>query len=168
MKRHSLLSILAFSFLSVASFPLLAQTDQEMMEVFNWKFETIAPDSSFTLMEGADGWENPALPATLICMAMPANYDQVVKDLEALGSEPGQRVVEKSNTTIGGVKGLLMLLEFTPLAGTDNEASYSLMFVRPYKGFALLLTAQYPKATNDQLYKKCLASFATVRQISSK
>ncbi|MBK6931075.1 MAG: hypothetical protein IPH12_09435 [Saprospirales bacterium] len=146
--------------------PLPAQNDEEMAKVFNWKFQLVAPDTSFIPMDGESGWEEPGSEAKVICMATPAPYTRVVEDFAALQSEPGQVVLDKSYVTLGGVTGLLLLLEFAPVAGEETELTYSLLFARPYGEVSLLLSAQYPKPEHDRLYAKILASFATVRQIN--
>lgn len=141
-----------------------AQSDEKMAEVFEWKFEMDAPDAGFEAMPGASGWEESATGAKVICMATPVPYSQMEEDLNAIASEEGQTVLEKSAVEIGGVKGLLILLEFAPVAGEDVEVVYSLMFARPFQDVSLVLNAHYPKAEHDRLYTKMLDAFGTVRK----
>lgn len=141
-----------------------AQSDEKMAEVFEWKFEMDAPDAGFEAMAGASGWEDAATGAKVICMATPVPYSQMEEDLMAIASEEGQTVLEKSAVEIGGVKGLLILLEFAPVAGEDAEVVYSLMFARPFQDVSLVLNAHYPKAQHDRLYAKMLDAFGTVRK----
>lgn len=141
-----------------------AQSDEKMAEVFEWRFEMEAPDAGFEAMPEASGWEEPATGSKVICMAAPVPYSQMEEDLMAIASEEGQTVLEKSAVEIGGVKGLLILLEFAPVAGEDAEVVYSLMFARPFQDVSLVLNAQYPKSEHDRLYAKMFTAFGTVRK----
>ena len=154
--------------LSCCSLPhLSAQSDDEMAKVFEWKFSMTAPDATFTPLEEGSGWEESSSQAKVICMANPIPYQRMADDLQSLSSEDGQKVIEKKPLELGGKQGLLILLEFTPMAGEDTEATYSLMYVCPYDdSISLLLNAQYPKKEHERLYPKLLASFATVRKIN--
>lgn len=153
-----------FVYLLLASGNLAAQSDEEMAAVFNWQFELIAPDSTFIPLAEGNGWEEPTTQAKVICMAAPMPYEQTAADLEALSTEEGQRVLESANTSIGGADGLLLLIEFTPMAGEDTEVTYSLLFARPYRNASLILSAQYPKSEHERLYPRFLRAFSTVRQ----
>ena len=100
----------------------------------------------------------------VICMATPVPFAKMTEDLTALNTEEGQKVLEKQQTAINGVQGLLLLLEFAPMAGEDTEVMYTLMFARPFEGASLVLNAQYPKSQHERLYPKLLAAFGTVRK----
>lgn len=146
---------------------LSAQSDDEMAKVFEWKFSMTPPDASFSLLEEGSGWEETSTEAKIICMANPIPYQRMADDLQALGSEDGQKILEKKTLEIDGKPGLLILLEFLPMAGEDTGATYSLMYVCPYdERISLLINAQYPKTEHDRLYSKLLAAFATVRKIN--
>lgn len=146
---------------------LQAQSDAEMARVFEWKFSMNAPDQSFSLMEGGDGWEEPATQAKVICMATPAPFEKTVADLKTIASEDGQKVLELENRTLNGVEGLIILLEFAPMEGTDTEVTYTLMFARPYDNATLLINAQYPKSEHQRLYPKMLEAFGTAKKIEN-
>ncbi|TNE58312.1 MAG: hypothetical protein EP344_10160 [Bacteroidetes bacterium] len=144
---------------------LTAQSETEMAEVFSWRFQTDAPDNSFRKMEDADGWEAPDTQSNLVGMAMPVSYERMLADLEALHSEEGQKIIEQKPLSLNDIDGHLVILELAPLAGLDTVVFYSLMYIRPYRGFTLVLTAQYPKSLHPDLYDKMVRSFGTVRQI---
>lgn len=147
-----------------AAWQLQAQSDEQMARVFEWKFLMDAPDAGFVPMPEMGGWEEPATQSKVVCMATPVSYTRMIEDLEALQSEEGQRVLEKRVLDLNGVNGLLMLLEFAPVAGEDTEMTYTLMFVRPFEEYVLVLNAQYPKTEHERLYTKMLATFASVRK----
>lgn len=154
----------AFFFFALLQSSSFGQTDEQMARVFEWKFVMNAPDADFIPMAETGGWEEPATASKVVCMATPVPYDRMVNDLGALGSEDGQQVLDKKVVDINGVSGLLMLMEFSPVAGEDTEVVYTLMFTRPFEDFSLVLNAQYPKSEHDRLYSKMLASFGSVRK----
>lgn len=160
--RHQFNSCLFL--LSLCGGSLSAQSDADMAKVFEWKFSMQAPDASFVPMPEESGWEEPATQAKVICMATPVPFAKMTEDLTALNTEEGQKVLEKKQTVINGVQGLLLLLEFAPMAGEDTEVMYTLMFARPFEGASLVLNAQYPKSQHERLYPKLLAAFGTVRK----
>lgn len=143
---------------------LSAQSDEKMAEVFEWKFEMNAPDDSFQAMQEESGWEEPTTMAKVICMATPVPYSKMEQDLGAITSEEGQTLLEQKPVVINGVSGLLILLEFASMDGSDTETVYSLMFARPFQDVSLVLNAQYPKTEHERLYSKMLAAFGTVRK----
>lgn len=153
-----------FALMLLASTGLSAQHTPTEEEVFSWQFEIAAPDTGFTVLEGDSGWEEAATETKLIAMAAPFPYDQMASDFMALQSEDGQQIIERKQTEIGGVAGLLLILEFKPLRSADPEPTYSLMFVRPFEQVSLVLNALYPKSQHERLYPKMLAAFATVRK----
>lgn len=164
MKRFLFRRLAELAFLAIIAQPLAAQTDEELAKIFEWKFTMDAPDGDFEPLEEGSGWSEPATSAKVICMATPVPYSRMQQDLEALSSEEGQKVLEKGPVTINGVPGLLILLEFSPLAGEDSEVMYSLMYARPFQDISLVLNAQYPKSQHERLYAKMLTAFGTVRK----
>ena len=164
MNTHFFACALGLFLLPLVHENLSAQTDEDMAKVFNWKFSMAAPAPSFVPMADESGWEEPESQAKVICMATPTPYSQMAKDMEALSSEDGQKVIEKKLVEISGVQGLLVLLEFAPMAGEDTEIIYSLMFARPFEDVSLVLNAQYPKTQHERLYDKMLTAFGTVRK----
>lgn len=160
--RGYLLKTLAL--LLLGSNGLGAQNSPGEEEVFGWQFVFAAPDTGFTVLEGDSGWEEMSTETKVIAMAAPFPYERMAADFQALQSEEGQRVIERKTTSIGGVSGLLLVLEFTPLKSDDPEPSYSLMFIRPFEQVSLVLNAIYPKSQHERLYPKMLAAFATVRK----
>ena len=149
---------------SLLPFAANAQSNEKMAEVFEWKFEMQAPDAGFEQMPGEAGWEEPATGAKVICMATPVPFTKMAEDLEAISSEDGQKVLEKTTAELNGVTGLLILLEFAPMEGEDTEVVYSLMFARAFQDASLVLNAQYPKSQHERLYARMLTAFGTVQK----
>jgi len=164
MTHRLTMYFLGFALGVLPAVSLEAQSDEKMAEVFEWKFETAPPDVSFQVMPDETGWEEPATAAKIICMATPVPYSKMEQDLGAITSEEGQTLLEKTRVEINGVSGLLILLEFAPMDGTDTETVYSLMFARPFQDVSLVLNAQYPKSEHERLYPKMLTAFGTVRK----
>lgn len=164
LRKSIFTSLLGGAVLLASVSCLSAQRDEEMAQVFNWTLEIAAPDTSFIPLEGASGWEEPATQANIVCFAVPTPFDRMVNDLDALHSEEGQQVLEKSTVTFGNIQGTLFLMELAPVAGADMETSYSLMYVQPFESATLVANAQYPKSQHERLYAKMLAAFATLRK----
>lgn len=164
MSFRFLLNLAGFVLPALSPVALPGQSDEQMAEVFEWKFEMQAPDTGFSPMADETGWEEATTGAKVICMATPVPFAKMAEDLSSISTEEGQKVLEKTTTEINGVSGLLILLEFAPVAGEDTEVVYSLMFARPFQNVSLLLNAQYPQSQHERLYAKMLTAFGTVRK----
>lgn len=139
-------------------------TAEKMLAIFNMKFEIAAPDATFTATE--QGWEEEATRAKLVCSALPAPYERVLADFMEITMPDDIKLISKDTMSVGGLAGYLMVTEATPPADEpEQEHFYGIMYIRSWDKLSTLnINAVYPKSQHERLYKKMLATFATVRK----
>jgi hypothetical protein len=137
---------------------------EELMAVFNMRFDIAAPDTTF--VETEQGWAEEATRAQIVCTALPASFERVMEDFKEFSLPEGMVLISKNSMKINDIEGFLVVTEAAPPAEEPNqEHFYAIMYMRPWeKNVTLNINAVYPKSQHDRLYQKMLATFATVRK----
>lgn len=160
--------LLLSAFFLGACFPAIAQNEElsteELMAVFNMRFDIAAPDSTFT--ETEQGWLEASTKSQVACTALPASFSRVMEDFKELTMPEGMQLISKDSLKINEITGYLVVTEATPPADEPNqEHFYAIMFLRPWDNKTTLnINVTYPKSQHERLYQKVINTFATVRK----
>jgi hypothetical protein len=125
------------------------------------RFRMDPPDSSFT--DISNGYENEK-GATVVYQVLPVAYSRMLSDME---NDPGSATdsfVFRKPMVLDKRSGYLVkMLYKSPDSGFEDL--YGLMFVCPYQGETIHITAVYPVSQDRVLYPKMLHTFATLRRV---
>ena len=161
-------AIYLFTTLLLLSFTASAQSETDSLEIVKMllgthteEFVLDAPDSSFTRIEGFNGYEHPS-GAKVIYQVWPIAYGRMLEDLKKEESKGTDSVVFQKPLVIASHSGHLTKL-FFKAPDSSFENMYNLTFLFPYQKNTVMVMAVYPVAQDAYFYPAIVRSFGSWR-----